>query len=186
MSPEALEALLVGAQETDSIDFKAAMSWDKKTFVKDILALANVIDGGAIIVGVEDGTFARQGLSDEQIDSFDYDIMRDQVAPYADPRVVFSKEVLQDANGMNYVVIEVAPFEEIPVICARGGHDVQEGDIYYRSRSRRPQSARVARADDMREIIETAISRRSRSLRRAGFLAAEEGPPALDEELGGL
>ena len=154
--------------------------------MKDILALANVIDGGSIIVGVEDGTFVRQGLSPEQIATFDYDVMRDQIDPYADPRVIFSKQILQDPGGLSFAVIEVTPFEELPVICARDGQDITAGTIYFRSRARRPESARIARAEDMREIIEISISRRSRTLRRAGFIAHEEGQHALNDELGGL
>lgn len=186
MSPEGLESLLAGAQETDTVEFKAAMSWDAKTFVKDILAMANVIDGGAIIIGVEDASFVRQGLTARQIATYDYDIMRDQIDPYADPRVIFTKQIVQDAAGRSYAVIEVAPFEEMPVICARDGADVHRGVIYVRSRSRRPESARVSRTEDMREIIESSISRRSRSLRRAGFVPATEVQHALDAELGDL
>jgi hypothetical protein len=114
--------------------------------------------------------------------------MRDQIAPFADPRVIFSRQILEDAAGLQYVVIEVEPFEEIPVICARDGSDVSEGVIYYRSRARRPESARVSRSEDMREIVESAIARRSRQLQRIGF-APEGGADlqqALDQELGGL
>jgi predicted HTH transcriptional regulator len=186
MSPEALEAALVGAQETDSIEFKAAVFWDSKVFVKDILAMANVIDGGVIIIGVEDGTFARQGMTDPQIASYDIDIMRDQIDPYADPKVIFTKQVVNDSGGLAYVVIEIAPFEELPVICARDGHDVHNGSIYFRSRARRAASARVDRAEDMREIVESSISRRLRNLRRAGFIPDLNLQNDLDDELGGL
>jgi hypothetical protein len=114
--------------------------------------------------------------------------MRDQVAPYADPRVIFSRQILQDANGLRYVVIEIEPFEEIPVICARDWHDIQAGAIYYRSRTRRPESARVARSEEMREIVESAIARRSHNLQRIGFVpeADADFQQALDAELGDL
>ncbi len=188
MTPDVLESLLQGARETDSVEFKQAIAWDRNVFVKDILAMANVIDGGAIIVGVEDQTFARQGMTAELIATYDLDTMRDQIAPFADPRVVFGSEVVKDAQGLDFVVIEVAPFEEVPVICARGGADVRAGDIYFRSRARRPSSARVERSEDMREIIETAIVRRSRALQRIGFVVEGEAnvAAALDEELGDL
>jgi hypothetical protein len=132
--------------------------------------------------------FNRRGLTPEQIATYNSDIMRDQIAPFADPRVIFSRQILEDAAGLQYVVIEVEPFEEIPVICARDGSDVSEGVIYYRSRARRPESARVSRSEDMREIVESAIARRSRQLQRIGF-APEGGADlqqALDQELGGL
>jgi predicted HTH transcriptional regulator len=189
MSPEALESLLAGARETDSVEFKGAMPWDKNILVRDILAMANVIDGGTIVIGVgEQGNeFVRQGLSAANLATYDYDAMRDQIDPFADPRVVFSCDVLTDSEGRQYAVIEVAPFEELPVICARDGADVQAGTIYFRSRSRRPESARVNRAEDMREIVETSISRRLHSLRRAGIVGGEaEAQSTLDAELGDL
>lgn len=188
MLPEVLESLLEGAQETDAVEFKAAINWNVSTFVKDILAMANIVDGGAIIIGVEDGTFQRQGLTPDQIATYDYDTMRDQIDPFADPHVIFTCQVIQDSNGLSYVVIEVAPFEEMPVICRRDGADVTVGTIYYRSRARRPASARVSRSEEMREIIESAIVRRSSSLRRIGFVPAEETAEKqlFDAELGGL
>jgi predicted HTH transcriptional regulator len=186
MDTEVLESLLEGAEETDSLEFKGAMAWDKATLVKDILAMANVLDGGRIVIGVEDRTFVRQGLSPEDLATYDIDIMRDQIAPFADPLVVFSRVIVEDRNGINYVVIEVSPFEEIPVICKRDGADVQAGTIYYRSRAQRPQSARVATSSDMREIIESSVSRRMRQLRRMGFVAEPEVGYDYDAELGGL
>lgn len=186
MTPENLESLLEGARETDAIEFKAATDWNKKLFVKDILALANVIDGGVIIVGVADKTFERQGLTPDQIASFDIDIMRDQIEPYADPRVIFHVDFVSDAIGNTYAVIDVSPFEDVPVICAKDGEDVNAGTLYFRSRSRRPESARIKRSVDMREVIETAIVRRSRALRRAGFLEDRSETYDFEGELGGL
>lgn len=100
MTTDRLELLLSGRQETDAIEFKAAIPWKRDTFIKDILAIANVVDGGLIIVGVEDGTFTRQGVRDEIIATYDIDQMRDQIAPYADPRVVFTRQIMEDAQGL--------------------------------------------------------------------------------------
>src|SRR5260221_1522431 len=96
---EALETLLAGAEETDSLEFKGAMPWDRNTLAKDILALANVIDGGRIIVGVEDETFQRQGLTEEQAQTYNIDHMRDGIAPFADPRVVFRCAIVSCTPG---------------------------------------------------------------------------------------
>lgn len=186
MTPDRLELLLEGKQETDAVEFKAAIPWDKNTFVKDILALSNTVDGGSIIVGVEDGTFVRQGVGDDLIATYDIDHMRDQIAPFADPRAVFTRHIITDAQGFRYVVIEVSPFDDFPVICARDGLDVHRGVIYYRSRSRRPESARVSNSADMRDIIEASIARRSRQLRRIGFAPEPSGQYDFDAELGGL
>ena len=186
MEPNEVEALLNGAGETDALDFKAAGTWDRKLFVKDILAMANVIDGGRIVVGVEDGTWARQGLTAEQAATYKIDEMRDGIAPFADPRVVFRIDVVQDAAGMSFAVIEVSPFEDVPVICARDGHDVKAGTVYFRSRRRRAESAPVSNSADMRDLVERAAALSARRLRRIGFVPEAEGGPDYDGELGDL
>lgn len=186
MTPERLESLLDGGQETAEVEFKGAMSWDRNSLVKDILALSNTVDGGLIIVGVQDGTFLREGVTPAQAGTFSIDVMRDQVAPFADPRVEFGVELIRDKDGLLYVVINVATFDETPVICARDGTDVHKGTIYYRSRARRAESARVSSSTDMRDIIEAAVARRSRKLRRLGFLPPEGEQYDFNAELGGL
>lgn len=186
MNTDELEALLNGTEETDVLEFKAAVPWDRKLFVKDILALANVIDGGRIVIGVEDQTFARQGLTPEQLETYKIDEMRDGIAPYADPRVVFRLHKVKDADDRNYAVIEVSPFEDFPVICARDGADVCEGVVYFRSRRRRPASAPVGSSSDMRDIIERAAVLSARRLQKIGFIPQVEDGPDYDAELGGL
>ena len=107
MTMDQLEALLGGAEETDQLEFKGAMAWAKISLGRDILAMANVQDGGRIVIGIEDETYARQGLSDAQLASFVPDDMRDQIAEYADPEVVFSVKTPIDKHGKRYVVIDV-------------------------------------------------------------------------------
>ena len=64
-----LESRLQGGTETQNFDIKAAGPWDAQKLAKDVLAMSNVEDGGLILIGVEDGTFARQGLSVEDLGS---------------------------------------------------------------------------------------------------------------------
>lgn len=186
MNTDELEALLSGAEETDSLEFKGAVAWDRNLFVKDILAMANVIDGGRIVVGVEDGTFERQGLSPKQLATYKIDNMRDGVAPYADPHVVFKMDKVQDAGGLSYVVIQVQPFDDVPVICKSNGADVKDGKIYFRSRTRRPASAPIMNSAEMRELVERAAVRSARRLRRIGYAPEHAPGPDYDAELGDL
>ncbi len=185
MDTEALEALLGGAEETPNLEFKCASEWSARLFLKDILAMANTLDGGQIVVGIEDNTLARQGLSEQQAASYDPDIMRDQIRPFADPHVQFRRHVVVDAAGMTFVVIDVSSFEELPVICSRDGHDVNEGVVYFRSRRGRPRSERIGTSAEMREVIEASIARRLQSLQRVGIVPEPEGYD-FDAELGDL
>lgn len=203
MTTEEFEELLQGAQESDSLEFKGAMGWDLG-LIKDILAMANVQDGGHIVIGIEDETLLRQGMNQEQLDSFVPDIMMDRVGVFADPHVSFLIDKVPDASGLRYVIITVAPFERTPVICAKDGgnrNELQGGAIYYRSKTGRPKSARIDNANDMRDIIERAAIQTMRHFQNLGLEAkpiqaeVPAGPPAgwaaemaqiFDEELGGL
>jgi predicted HTH transcriptional regulator len=185
VNTDELETVLEGAEETDALEFKTAMDWHQ-SLIRDILAMANVQDGGRIIIGIEDGTYARIGLTDGQIATYDTETMQDRVAAFADPRVEFRTEVVSDRQGLRFVVIDVRSFATIPVICRRDGADLNEGDIYYRSRTGRPASARVKVSADMRDIIEVAINRSRKRLARIGFNPETEGGPDYDQELGGL
>lgn len=185
MNTNELEALLDGAEESDVLEFKTAMDWHQ-SLIRDILAMANVQDGGHIIVGIADRTCDRIGLTVAQIATFDLETMRDRVASFADPRVEFRIDVVADRHQLQFVVIEVRPFETIPVVCRRDGVDLNEGDIYYRSRTGRPASARVRRSADMRDIIEVAITRSRRRLSGIGLVPQQDPGRDYDQELGGL
>jgi predicted HTH transcriptional regulator len=186
MDTAELENLLSGAVETDSLEFKQAMAWDRKVFVKDILAMANIVDGGRIVVGIEDETLIRQGLTAGQAATFDFQTMRDQIAPFADPRVVFRSELVTDSGGLTFAVIEIEPFDDVPVVCKRNGEDVKAGEIYYRSRVRRPQSARIDNSADMRDVLERSAAHLMGRFRRLGFDAPDDAQAQFDEELGDL
>jgi predicted HTH transcriptional regulator len=185
MTTDELEALLEGAEETDQLEFKGAMAWSL-SLVRDILALANVRDGGRIVIGIEDGTLEREGLSDEQAATFASDPMRDRVAEYADPEVIFSVSSPKGRDGLQFIVIDVSPFVEIPVICKKDGADLQKGTIYFRTRALKPQSARVSSSNDMRSIVEQSIARRWSRLQEIGFEAPKPKRYDFDSELGGL
>ncbi|WP_342711073.1 ATP-binding protein [Bradyrhizobium sp. B124] len=199
MNTEELEIHIQGAAESPTLDFKAATPWDVARFAKDILAFSNVQDGGIIIVGIEDATFVRQGITEPQRNSYKIDIMRDQMTSFADPHVNFSVDFPTDQDGKQYVCIRVEPFEEIPVICRKDSADTRAGVIYYRNRNRRVESASVSNSYDMREIVEVATVRMMQKKERAGFSAHSEitqtqseaealaqARARLDQELEGL
>ena len=55
--------------------------------VKAVLGLANIRDGGRVIVGVEDNGNVLNpiGIGDDDLSTWTYDAVADQVARYADP-----------------------------------------------------------------------------------------------------
>lgn len=189
MNTSELEEKLEAGVETPGLDYKGPCAWSAITFAKDILALSNVRDGGYIIIGVEEaanGTFIRRGVQAPERDSFKTDEMRDQLSSYADPHVNFAVEFPKDKTSLEYVVIKVFPFDEIPVICSKDSADTRKATIYYRNRDRRVESAAVSNAFDMRDIIERASVKMMQRIRGLGLTAGPSVRKKLDDELQGL
>src|SRR6202023_2975284 len=153
-----------------SLDFKAACCWSADSLAKDILAMANLKDGGHIIVGVEDGTFTRQGITVDHRITYDLDTMRDQMAAFADPHVNFQISFPTDRRGLEYAAIRVLPFDELPVICVKDSRDTRRGVIYYRNTNARVQSAAVSNSYDMRDILTNATVKLMRRLAGIGLV----------------
>jgi len=188
---EELEKILEGRAETQKIEFKGACFWDVNIFAKDILAMSNVKDGGFIIIGVKDQTFEREGIIEKMKHSYKIDEMKDQMTIFSDPHVEFEVQNQKDKNNLDYIIIRVFPFEEIPVICrhdcpAAGTHN---GIMYYRNRNRRVESAHVSNSYDMRTIIELATIKMLQQKEDMGFKvnnSADSIKDKLEKELEGL
>ncbi len=189
MTGDELDQLLEAGHETQSIEIKAAMAWDHLKLAKDILALANFRDGGYIIIGIDDQSFTRHGITPEIRATYQIETMRDQIARYADPYVEFHISFPRDSSGKEYVAIEVAPFRDTPVICRKDSTDTCAGVIYYRSSNRRIESAPVSNSYDMQDIIFAAVARTRMRLQDLGAQLVNSSNAVttyLDQELNGL
>lgn len=154
--------------EERHIEFKSSNPWKEKRFkamiTKSILAMANIKDGGYIVVGKEeqtDGTHKAVGMNESDYDSYDSDSIKDFVKDYADPYV--DLEVLKpEHNNRKFVVIRVMEFDSSPIICKKGyGSLMHRGKIYTRSRGK-PETIEVPSETEMREIIDMAIDKKLR------------------------
>jgi hypothetical protein len=130
------------------------------------------------------------GLSDAELETFDPDEMLDQLEEYASPRVIVNMARFEFYHN-KYVGIEVAEFEELPVVCkkAYNGH-LRRGSIYIRPFTGRPRSTIVNSAEEMRSVLELAIDKgilsfEARAAHR-GFGRPPADNAAYAAELGGL
>lgn len=183
MNTEELENLLEAQSESTTLEFKTDMAWNVQSLAKDILAMSNMQDGGDIVIGVNDETNTRQGVSADNMETFNFDTMKDQMSSFSDPFVEFNIYKLKDRQDKDYVVIRVKPFREMPVICRRNGVDVRGGVIYYRNTNGRPQSSQVSNSNDMRDIIELATVRMMRRKNKIGFTVLDSDRELLNNEL---
>jgi predicted HTH transcriptional regulator len=156
--------------------------------------MANHRGGGLVIVGVSEDAgkkLTATGLTDEELATWDYDTLCDQVGKYADPSVSLEIEVVP-ANGKNCLVIKVNEFGDMPIICkkerifdpdaSRGRPGrvtvLLRGAIYSRS-LRKPESKPIEATEDMRELIRLATEKEVVRYRALRALEDDEKSPAV-------
>lgn len=158
MSIHDIEGLIKYPNEERWIEFKHSTPWTNRRFrtriVKTIIGMSNIRNGGWIIIGKEDdGT--PTGMPQDHYDTYSQDNVRTVVDNYADPQAridVISRQI----NGLNFVIIRIHEFDEMPVICKRQYRNIlRQGALYTRSTGR-PETIEVPSQTEMREIINMA------------------------------
>jgi len=166
------EEVIQLGKEGRSLEFKRSTPWSEAEFkakiVKSILAFSNVRDGGLIIIGVEqrqNNGFDFSGMTDEHLATWNYDDIISYVNEFADPFVCLSLECVE-FREKTFVVISIAEFKELPVICKRDGvAKLRRGAIYTRS-YRMPESVEVPTQTELREILDLTVEKRLRTFLR--------------------
>jgi len=175
-------------RELRNVEFKRSGSASDKHFfavvARAMMALANIRDGGTIVVGVPDaaGELPVGGVEAEHQPSWNQDHVADRLSTYAQPSVSFTVEV-QGHGGKQFVVISVDEFDEVPILCVRDFERVlRRGGCYVRSR-RKPESVEVATQEDMRELLDLAVEKRLRRFLRTAQAAdmTVRGPTDADQ-----
>ncbi len=189
MTDEEFAGFLALNREISGVEFKGpGPRTDRRLFtqvVRAVLAMVNRRDGGIVIVGVEDVSASPNpvGLSDADLATWTYNDVADGIAIYADPSVSFGLEV-KEHNGKKFVVIEVAEFEDVPVLCKRQYPGVlREGACYVRTR-RKPETSEIPTQAEMRDLLnlatEKGVRRYIEQLQRLGII--HFGPLQPDDE----
>ena len=161
---EELIPIVKYGKERPDLDYKGPINWnewpkrEKAELARDMMALANSDIPGYIIIGATDEggvVHSYDGLSDEQIKSFDPSKIADKVKRYANPEVRFEL-YKPTVDGNRYVVIRVLPFQSVPHICSRSYDDVlEEAAVYVRGEGAR--TIKVPSAEYMRRLVDRAI-----------------------------
>lgn len=174
MVEENLIDLILHGSEERNLEYKSSLSWDdittKLKVTKTAMSMANIKDGGLLIFGVDEidsGQFEPNGMKKNDADSFNKDDVMDYVNGYADPYVDLKMEKIE-YDGKLFIIIQIKEFDELPVVCKKSGQDLNEGNIYTRSR-RKYESVPVSSQTEMREILEMAVDKRIRKLRKQLF-----------------
>jgi hypothetical protein len=188
-----LEELLKIKTEGKNLDYKQGLNWDtcekdaKIEIVKDILAMANVQDGGRIVFGVRDADLELLGLSDEEFKSFDQTKVNDFLQKYTDPK--FACQVYKhNLHDKLVVVIDVPEFTEVPILCklnANSSKDpskllLREGQMYIRTA--KGSSEAISSAQEMREVLGRALTKTGDKLLANIERLIKGRPPKTSEE----
>jgi len=145
-------------------EYKTGMSWNnankdfKCKIIRAILAMSNLQDGGYVIIGVEqdnENNYQPIGMTEEEALTYEYDDVLEMANSYADPFVTINIKSIE-YNGKWIIIIAVAEFVELPVICKKEYPEILEAGRIYVRPYRKPESSAKITSTELREIIELA------------------------------
>jgi len=189
--------LLALGYEPRGLEFKGARPRTDRLFfarvVRACLGMANLRDGGRVIVGVDErgGVLDPVGLSDADLATWRYDDIAAGLATYADPMINFDVHI-HEYQGRRFVELEVHEFDELPILCKSTYMErpptqqviLREGACYVRRRGK-PETSEIPTQSEMRELLDLAIEkgvRRFIARARAVGLVLGTSEPVRDAE----
>lgn len=185
-------------QEQPWLDFKESQPWQalRWRLLKTIMGMANLRDGGLILVGVaEKGTaWDLLGIEPDHLAAFDYDDIIDQLSKYASPQVSLDIVIHDHDDGHRYLAFHVHEFKGCPVVCRNNSPDdvkqkdrLAAGDIYVRPTTGKPQTVKVTDAGLLQDLLQLAAEFRARQMleagRRIGLVPGETAASLYDAEI---
>lgn len=168
-----LAELVYRGVESEVLDYKAALCWNKMTragkakIIRHCLAMANT-RGGCIVIGVGEDAAGHpsdyQGLTDEEVHSFDPSVVGPFINHHVEPPIDFTIE-RPVVDGKRYAIFLVRPFKGLPHVCSGGVEgELQTGVFYIRTAD---ASSRVAyRAIELHSLIQRALRNQREALGR--------------------
>jgi len=180
--------------EVRAVEYKRSESFSslESHIIKTSMAMANLRDGGLIIIGVarQPSGLVRTGISAADLNTYDADVILSAINKYAAPAVDAVVATVEHKKE-DYVVIFIEEFSATPIICAKDSAWGNAGSIYIRPRgfveTRTPRSGQ-----ELDELIDLAAEKRAaRMIRQHVSLSAVVSPPqpsnaAYDREIAGL
>ncbi len=167
--------------ETPSVEYKRSAEWSelRPNLIRTCLAMANIRDGGTIIIGVSQNgpEFSLSGMSGAEISTYKSDDIRAAINAYADPPIEIEWRTVE-IEGRTFGALVIQEFQQFPVLCRKDGLGLEEGAFYFRS-SRMPETAKVKSHFEMRDILDRAIDRGVAAfvqrVRNAGLSFGDDG-----------
>lgn len=124
---------IIEQPEGVTVEYKKSFILNNSTqYFKTMAAFANR-EGGYLIFGIEDGERKLLGLSEKDLEKFDFDKTRwtTELNNYFAPELNWDKKIFEFKNK-NYGIIYVQEAKNKPVLCKKAGKELRESAIYYR------------------------------------------------------
>ncbi len=179
--------------ESQSVHFKESAPWEALQFkiIRTALAMANLRDGGVLVVGV--GERGEQwdltGISEEHLVTYDVDDVVDAIHRFASPAIGVTLVIVPHGKDRRFLAMRILEFADSPIVCRRdgaAGSGLKQGAVYVRP----PGVARtteVRSAEQMHDLLELAAEKRARRiLETAARIGLAPTNKPFDDELGGL
>lgn len=177
--------------ETRSVEYKRNAPWARTTkhrIARAMIAMANLRDGGYIIVGMEqkdDGSFDKVGVTENTYDTYKLDDMKNYLKSHVEPMIKVELEK-PEIDGLKFIGIKVAGLYEFPHICTKSeGTNLERGVIYIRSTGAEG-CIRLTDLEENKNIIdacaEVQFNKFVDNLKKSGLIEFTEPKSMLDEE----
>jgi len=119
---ERATAALERCEERPDVDFKESSAWSqlRGKIIRTALGMANLRDGGLVIVGVSErgSTWDPTGVTPDHRATYEkVDEILDEVNTFASPHVEVGI-VLHAWNECEFIVFDVREFDDTPIVCA--------------------------------------------------------------------
>ncbi|MBU4354341.1 MAG: ATP-binding protein [Desulfobacterales bacterium] len=183
-------------QESQGIEFKESGPWEslKWKIICTALAMANLRDGGIIVIGASEReqTWELTGIEPAHLETYNVDVIVGAINKYASPNVDLDIVVIKHSNGADFLAIQIREFNDTPIVCKKNGptgKNVIEGAVYVRPPGI-AKTTRVTKAEQMHDLLELAAEKRARRILevsgRIGLEPRQTAKEHFDEELEGL
>src|ERR1700690_4287634 len=124
LTADDLERVFDLGHEASGIEFKPScrvpgnIDWNFARIIRAAIGMANRRGGGHIIIGVnvQGKMIIPVGLADDELATWIHDDVTSKIKKYVAPFVTIELERVV-VRGATYVVMYVAEFEEVPVLC---------------------------------------------------------------------
>lgn len=195
---ERISLALSRCQEQTWLDFKESQPWEalRWRLLKTMMGMANLRDGGLIIVGVaeRDTIWECTGIEPAHLGLFDYDDIMDQLDKFASPQIRVDIVIHDHDDGKRFLAFGVHQFDDSPVVCrnnspdgVKGKERLATGEFYVRATRGKPQTVKVTDAAQINDLLELAAEFRARRMlevgKRIGLVPAESAASKFDAEL---